>query len=156
MKRKMITPDMVAEMEWLLAEKIKPAEIAVKLGISRYVVEVVARDDGFRGGSARQPRSKSGIVHENVTLDYGTIRRIQRMLSVGVLTYEEICRELGVSKSTVRDVASGRRPMVVYARPHLGRGERFLSQPRRCRICGANLIVSPCRACRMRKEKEFD
>jgi DNA invertase Pin-like site-specific DNA recombinase len=157
MTHKEITSEIVAEIEELLAAEFTPVEIAAYFEISRYVVEVIARDEGNRSHPAPTPAPKSRprILEPREPIDVSTIRMIERLLSVGTLSYAEIGRDMGVSKSTVRDVAGGKRTAIVVARPWLNAGETFLARPRRCGACGANLVVSPCRACVVRSEKNF-
>lgn len=153
MKRKEITAETVAEIERLLKAGFMPAEVACQLEVSSYIAEVIAHDDGNRNHPAPAPESPSRLIKFRAPIDIGTIRIIKRLLSVGILSYAEIGRDLGVSKSVVRDVAGGKRIAVVFTRPFLSPGEKFLSRPRRCGTCGANLVVSPCRACNLRHGK---
>jgi hypothetical protein len=155
MMRKEITSAIVVEIEELLAAEFTPAEIAAHFEISLYVVEVIARDEGNRRHHAPAPKGQPRILEPREPIDVSTIRMIERLLSVGILSYAEIGRDMSVSKSTVRDVAGGKRTAVVVARPGLNAGERFLARPRRCGTCGANLVVSPCRACALGNEKKF-
>jgi DNA-binding CsgD family transcriptional regulator len=153
MIRKEITAEIVAEIEELLAVQFTPAEIAAYFGISPYVVEVIVHDDGKRNRPAPSPRTKSGFSEPKEQIDYATVRIIKRLIMVGVLSYPEIAREVGVSKNTVCALATGRRAVITFLRPRLRAGEKFLPQPIRCRKCGGRLVIVPCRACRTRLEK---
>lgn len=153
MHRKMITPDLVAEIERQLAAGCKTAEVAKHLGISCYVVEVVAHNDGPRNQPPRPSRSKMRKVPAKAGIEYVTIRMIERLLSVGVFSYTEIAREVGVSKNSVAAMATGQRTAIMLVSPMLSTGERFLPRPQRCGICGGRLIVTPCRACHTRQGK---
>jgi len=156
MGRQEITPPLVDQIEELLATKVDAAAIAERLGVTPYVVEVIANDVDRRDGpsrptwqlSRRVPNSKPGI-------DASTIRMIQRMLAAGVLNHQAIAREAGVSTNTVSDVATGKRQAVTTTRVTLDEGEQFLAEPIRCGACGALISVTPCRACRARESKLF-
>lgn len=154
MERKEITSCLVAEVEKLLAQKVDVPVIADRLGITPYIVEVIANDEHrpaghsktHRSSSRRMPNTKSGI-------DASTIRMIQRMLAAGILNHKAIAREAGVSPNVVSDVASGKRKAVTSKRLHPANGEEFLPEPIRCRDCGALISIAPCRACRARLVK---
>jgi hypothetical protein len=151
MKRNEITPAIVAEIEELLAAGFISVEIATYFEISRYVVEVIARDDGNRNHSA-PPRRRAGFREPKEQIDFATVRMIERLLSAGLLSHPEIAREIGVSKNTICAIATGRRAAIAFARPHLNTDERFLPRPIHCSVCGGRLCVVPCRACRTRRE----
>jgi hypothetical protein len=147
--RKEITPAIVAEIEELLAAGFTSAEIAAYFEISRYVVEVVAHDDENRDHPA-PPRRRAGFKEPKEQIDHATVRMIERLLGVGLLSYPEIAREVGVSKNTICAIATGRRAAIALARPRLNVGETFMPQPIRCSACGGRLTVVPCRACQAR------
>jgi predicted RNA-binding Zn-ribbon protein involved in translation (DUF1610 family) len=73
------------------------------------------------------------------------------MLAVGMLSYDEIAREAGVSATTVGEIALGRRMATMSAKPSLNPGDRFERVPIRCPECGASIYISPCLACREAK-----
>ncbi len=156
MERKEITSSLVAEVERLLAGKNDVPAIADRLGITPYIVEVIANDEHRPTGrskahcssSRRIPNTKSGI-------NASTIRMIQRMLAAGILNHKAIAREAGVSPNVVSDVASGKRKAVTSKRLHPANGEEFLPEPIRCRECGALISIVPCQACRARLAKNF-
>jgi hypothetical protein len=154
MDRTEITAAVVAEIESLLAEGSRRNSIAARLGISRYVVEVIAGDRHRNERrlapaqlvvSRRVPNSQKGI-------DAVTVRMVQRMLTVGILSHVEIAREAGVSDNTVSDVATGKRLARSTWAPYVQEDERFLAEPVRCSVCRASISVVPCRACRTRRQ----
>jgi DNA-binding CsgD family transcriptional regulator len=154
--RKEITQDVVAEAERMLAEGAERAAVAARLGITRYVVRVVARHRNRPVvPPPLQPKVGRRVRNPQRGLDASTIRSIQRMLAVGILPHREIAREAGVSPNTVADVAAGRRKAITMVRPFLEKGERFLSDPIRCSGCHAMISVAPCRACRARQEQRL-
>jgi len=149
MKRSDITTSVVMEVDRLLAEGLDCPTIAARLGISEYVVDVIAGDKIGRGRRppavppCQRGKSSPGI-------DAVTLRHIQRMLAVGWLNHEQIAREAGVSGNTVTEVALGRRPISTLRYMEVDEGELFVPEPIRCGICGALVSVLPCRACRTR------
>jgi hypothetical protein len=153
MDRREITAAVVEEADRLLAEGVEHATISARIGITQYVVRVMA-DDKLRIGR-KQPRQKSTRrgkrMHQGV--DAATIRRIQRMLEVGILSHYQIAREAGVSDHLVGRVAAGRRAAVSTERPAVFKdlGERFLPTPIRCQGCRAMISIVPCRACRAQR-----
>ena len=153
MGHKEITPTMVTEAERLLGQGIEQATISARLGITEYVVGVIANDPNRLEGPPRPPKRVSHRVRNARSgVDATTIRMIQRMLEVGILNYAGIAREAGVSTNTVGDVARGKRQAVTLVRPVLAEGEQFLVQPIRCDGCSASISVVPCRACNARGE----
>jgi len=153
MDRKEITSSLVKQVETLLAEKVDSAAISGRLGITQYVVEVIANDVDRPVGHSRPPcRTSRRVPNTKPGIDASTIRMIQRMLAVGILNHAAIAREAGVSPNTVSDVAAGRRKAVTTRRLNPGKDEQFLPQPIRCGECGSLISVAPCRACRARRE----
>jgi len=153
MDRKEITSSLVKQIETLLAEKVDSAAISGRLGITQYVVEVIANDVDRPVGHSRPPcRTSRRVPNTKPGIDASTIRMIQRMLAVGILNHAAIAREAGVSPNTVSDVAAGRRKAVTTRRLNPGKDEQFLPQPIRCGECGSLISVAPCRACRARRE----
>jgi hypothetical protein len=148
MDRTEITAAIVRKIERMLAQGTDHATIAATLGITQYVVWVIANDklrcEGY-------PPQQQIVSHRNPNaqkaLDATTIRMIQRMLDVGILPKLEIARQAGVSANMVSRVAKGKRQPITLLKPHLQEGERFLSQPIRCNSCGGLISVAPCRAC---------
>ena len=151
MDHKEITAAAVTEVEQMLGQGVDHATIAARLGITEYVVGVIANDSNRDKGPPHPPRSVNHRVRNARSgIDATTIRMIQRMLEVGILGYAEIAREAGVSTNTVGDVARGKRQAVTLLRPVLAKGEQFLAQPIRCGVCLASISVVPCRACNTR------
>jgi hypothetical protein len=154
MRHREITHIVVAGIERLLRQKRPHAEIAQRLGISPYLVEVIANDEERprRHGASR----KKGYCYPSRpnTADMATIRMIQRMMQVGILRHREIAREAGVSPNLVSLVATGKRIPLDTARPPLVEGERFMETPVRCPDCGRRLSIVPCRACRANRESQ--
>lgn len=151
MEHKEITAALVAEIDRLLAEGRRYATVAKRVGVTRYLVEVIARDKERVGREA--PPDNEGLRYPDRpnSVDAGTVRMIQRMLKVGILQKREIAREAGVSPNFVRFVAQGRRAVIDTSRPPLSPGERFLPVPIRCSVCRSRLSIVPCRACAARR-----
>ena len=149
MKHRDITAAIVMDVDRLLAEGVGSSSIATRLGISEYVVEVIAGDKMGRG--RQPPATPSGqSAKSSPGIDAITLRRIQRMLKVGWFNHEQIAREACVSANTVTEVARGRRPISTLRYMEINEGELFVSEPVRCKLCGSQLSVLPCRACRTR------
>jgi hypothetical protein len=152
MDRRVITAAIVEQADRLLVFGIDHATIAARLGITEYVVDVMA-GDRLRNGRKQPPQQqrstrRRGPTHQGT--DAVTIRRIQRMLAVGILNHSQIAREVGVSNHLVAKVARGRRAPVSTERPAVFRdlAEHFVRRPIRCKVCGALISIVPCRACR--------
>jgi hypothetical protein len=155
MARKEITPALVDQVEGLVVEKVALPVISGRVGITEYVVAVIANDDGRRDRPSLPQRTVSRrIPNTKPGIDATTIRRIQRMLAAGILSHVEIAREAGVSVNTVSDVVTGKRKAITTKRLNSSRGEQFLPEPMRCGQCGAMISVAPCRACRARIHQE--
>ena len=154
MHRVEITAEVVRQADRLARFGIDPTTIATRLGITEYVAGLLVRNAGRNGRKRRSIVATRQVHNAQRGLDATTIRRIQRMLEVGMLTHTEIAREAGVSLNTITAVATGRRTAVTLSRPHLNDGERFLPEPIRCSVCRARISVVPCRACRARREME--
>lgn len=155
MDRTMITSSLVDRVERLLAQAYETAAISADLGVTSYVVAVIANDRGRPVAPSRStPRSGRRTPNSKSGIDACTIRMIQRMLAVGVLNHKAIAREAGVSPSVVNDVAAGRRNAVTTKRPYLSDGEQFLPDPIRCGECGSLISVAPCRACGTRHREK--
>jgi len=153
MQHSQITAELVAEAERRLSAGADAATIAAELGLTPYVAELIAENRHLplrvctaQPLSTRKPQDRYDAV---------TIRMVERMLEVGILPQVQIGREAGVSEKTVSDIASGRREAVTTEKPTLRVGERFMRRPIRCRACGAKIVVTPCRACRVEREKCF-
>lgn len=147
MDRKEITAEIVAGIERLLLFGLKPAAIASRLGVSRYVVRVIAGDK-HRPACAppTEPKSRR-IPNACRALDASTVRMVRRMLDVGFLPPSEIAREARVSESTVSVIARGQWRVGERFPPRLMDGEQYVSEGTRCPTCGAAIVVVPCRAC---------
>jgi hypothetical protein len=154
MERRQITPAVVKGIDRLLAQGLDRATIAARLGITPYVVGVVAHDRHGRGRSPGRRRSDYPSDQTNQCLDSATIRMIQRLLDAHWLDFGEIAREVGVCQPIVEDVAAGKRPAITTERPFTfdDLAERFVEETIRCSVCGATLNIVPCRACRTRRE----
>jgi hypothetical protein len=154
-ERREITAALVEEADRLLSKGVDRAVIAARLGVTEYVLEVMARDR-FRNG---RPQPRQQFAHGARTVqpgvDAATIRMIQRMLAVGILNYRQIAREAGVSPHIVEQVATGKRPPLSTERLRAFKDlrERFLPEPIRCSVCSAKIAIVPCRACRARRER---
>jgi len=156
MDRREITAAVVEEADRLLAEGVDYATISARLGITEYVVRVIADDKHRRG--RRQPRAyfKRRIHNRQNAVDAATVRMIQRMLAVGWLSHVRIAREAGVSANFVTQVAKGKRLPVATTRPALDEGERFLPEPIRCSGCRRRIAVVPCRICKALRRKHSE
>ena len=155
MVRTDITPALVEQAEQLLAAGVTVPVVAARLNITPYVVGVIANEPDRRPGPPPPPRTATRRVpNMQPGLDASTIRMIQRMLAVRILSHVEIAREAGVSPNTVTDVASGKRQAVTLSRPQRDEEEQFLREPIRCEQCRALISVVPCRACRATSEKD--
>ena len=152
MNRMEITADVVAEAEQMMALGAKRAKIAAKLGITPYVLRIIARYRGRKPCGKSRNRGPRRISNTQKGIDAATVRMIQRMLEVGILPHGAIAHEAGVSSNTVSDVATGKRLAISMWRPYLQKSERFLAKPIRCRVCLAPISVVPCRACCTRQE----
>jgi hypothetical protein len=150
MDRRLITADVVQEADLLLTFGLDPATIADRLGITEYVVRLMATDPGRR--RRRQPRqfSRHRVPNPCYWLDPTTIRMIRRMLDVGILHHGQIAREAGVSRSVVEKIANGERLALGVSKILVfdDLGERCLDQSIRCSGCGATISIVPCRTCR--------
>jgi len=146
-----ITAELVAEAEGLLAQGIQHAAVARRLGVTPYVVGLLA-ENRHRTACGKTPsRSPRRIANASRGIDAVTVRKVRRMLAAGVLRQTGIAREAGISPNMVGDVAAGRRLPFSTWRPYLQEGERFLPETIRCSVCRANICVAPCRACRTRR-----
>jgi len=157
MDRKQITAAVIEEADRLLAEGIDHAVIATQLGLTEYVVDVIAGDTIGRGRKQPPQKHIRRVTNAQRGIDATTIRMIQRMLAVSWLSSGEIAREARVSRSVVERVAAGKRPAVNTGRPIVFKdlGERFLHKPIRCPGCHGMISIVPCRACRARKGESF-
>jgi len=153
MDRRKITAAVVEEADRLLTFGLDYATIAARLGISEYVVRVIATDALRKGRKQPRQRFDRRVLNPQRAVDAATIRMIQRMLAVGILNRSEIAREAGVARSLVERVAKGKRKAIDTARPILNHGERFLRQPVRCPGCRALVSIIPCRLCKARRKK---
>jgi len=153
MDRKVITAAIVEQADRLLTFGIDRATIAARVGITEYVIGVMVGDK-LRNGRKQQPQQQRSTRRRGPTrqgTDAVTIRRIQRMLAVGILNHAQIAHEVGVSSHLVARVARGRRAPVSTEHPPVFRdlGEHFVRKPIRCEVCGALISIVPCRACRI-------
>ena len=83
-------------------------------------------------------------------LSLAVVLEIRRLLDEDELTQREIAVRLGVSRSTVCAVASGRRAIELgVERPLNPRRNEPKRLPQRCHTCGG-LVFAPCRLCRVR------
>jgi DNA-binding CsgD family transcriptional regulator len=150
-KRSRITAELVASAERLLAKGKKHGEIARELRISRYVVRLIERNARLQALCPPAPVPSDRVRNSQRGLDAATIRRVQRMLAVGILPPMAIAREAGVSKNMVQAIACGQRPAIALVPPPMDADERFLPEPIRCSGCHALVSVVPCRACAARR-----
>ena len=149
-RRREITAAVVQEADRLLAEGVDHATISARLGITEYVVRVMAGDTLRIGRPQPRQTSTRQAVNPRRSVGATTIRMVQRMLQASVLNRGQIAREAGVSRAIVEQVAKGQRKAIDTSRPVLCDGETFLPESVRCR-CGAMISITPCRACRARR-----
>jgi hypothetical protein len=152
MDRTEVTAAMVRKAESMLDAGARHATIAGRLGLTSYVVGLLARNRHLPPGGPSSRSLARRIPNTQRGIDAPTIRMVRRMLDVGILPQVEIARLAGVSANTVGDVASGKRLPLSTWEPYLQAGERFLSEPIRCSVCRGLVTVVPCRACRTRRE----
>ena len=109
MQRQEITGRLVLAIERELRKGRPHDKIAAELGVSAYVVRVIAGDKEREG--RRQPRDEPHNRRRRLCkqhrIDWATIRRIERMLEVGWLDRTGIAREAGVSPCIVSMVSTG-------------------------------------------------
>lgn len=149
--RRMVSAATIEKIEQLLAAGLQHNTIAAQCEVSRYIVWVVANDQNRpRKAPRRRSRRKQEALCERYQLDAVDVRRIQRMLAVGMLNAEEIGREVGVGADTVLRIANGQRPPITLLSVPLCDGEEFLPVPIRCQGCGGLVSVTPCRLCAAR------
>lgn len=148
MHRTEITAAVVDQADRLLTFRLDHATIAARLGLTEYVVGVIAGDRGRDGRQQPPDRSKRHMPDRPNAMDSSVVRMVQRMLAVGMLNYSQIAREAGVSLNFVIQIANGDRTAVSTLRPVLSDGERFVRESVRCGGCGRKIYVVPCRACR--------
>jgi hypothetical protein len=151
MERTQITAAVVSEAERMFDAGAKHATIAAQLGLTPYVVGILARNRHVHPCGESLPSATRRAPNSRYSVDATTIRMIQRMLDLRTLSYPAIARLTGVSKNTVGDVARGNRLPGSTRVPYLQPDERFLREPIRCSVCGGLISVVPCRACRTRR-----
>jgi hypothetical protein len=155
MLRTEITAELVQKADRMLRVGMDVPAIATALGITPYVAKIIARYQKRKMRGRMPPRAGERVVNWQKGLPATTIRRIQRMLDVNILPYRTIAREAGVSCNMVGLVARGIRLPISARRPYLTRGEHFVPEGVRCGICGATILVLPCRACCTRDEENI-
>lgn len=153
MDRTYVTAGIVANVEKLLSQGEEHPVVAAEVGITPYIVGLIALNAGRAPANIKPPKSNRRIRTVQAGVDAVTVRRIQRMLRARWLNHREIAREAGVSTNFVAGVASGRRQAVTLGSPILNEGERFLPKPTRCTACAALISVVPCRGCQARRNR---
>jgi hypothetical protein len=147
MLRTEITAELVQKVDRMLRVGMDLPAIAAALGITPYVTQLIARYQKRKMRGRMPARTGARVANSQKGLPATTIRRIQRMLDVGILPYIAIAREAGVSPNTVGLVARGKRLPISTGRQYLAADERFVPEGARCSTCGAMILVVPCRAC---------
>jgi len=154
-----ITPELIAQAERLLAEGHPQDQIAKELGITAYVVGLIAEQLGKSSSKkpscSRKPPRQRPCQPRPAGLDAATIRLIQRMLALNWYHNSEIGLAARVSHDIVGAVKAGRRKAVNQARPVLSEGERFIPETIRCPTCGYRVEILPCRICAATREKSL-
>ena len=155
MDRIPITAAVVEETDRLLAQGVDHAVISARLGITEYVVGVMAGDELRAGRHYSEQCHSRRAIKPSRAIDAATIRMIQRMLEVRILSPGQIAREAGISGNVVNQVAKGQRSAVSTERPYVFKDleERFLPESIRCSGCHGMIAIVPCRVCRARREK---
>ena len=153
MDRILITAEVVAEADLLLAFGIDHATISSRLGITEYVVGLMATDSARRGRRHPRQHSRRRVLNPRYSVDVATIRMIRRMLNAGILNHNQIAREAGVSRIVVEKIANGERLAIRASKALVfdDLGERCLEESIRCGGCGATIWIVPCRTCRARR-----
>lgn len=77
------------------------------------------------------------------------VEEVRRLLSQGV-SHRDVSRRTGVSRSTINQIAQGRRRDRPDRIENEYRSLRFDAPPARCRDCGG-LVYLPCQLCALRK-----
>lgn len=152
MDRTEVTAAVVKKAESMLDAGARHTVIAGRLGLTSYVVGLLARNRHLPPGGPSSRSLARRIRNTQRGIDATTIHMIRRMLDAGILPQVEIARLAGVSANTVGDVASGKRLPLSTWEPYLQAGERFLKEPIRCSVCRGLVTVVPCRVCRTRRE----
>ena len=155
-QRREITAEVVQQVDRLLAEGVDHATISARLGITEYVVGVIAGDAHGHEEGEGGDHSRPHVAPRQNAVDAATVRMIQRMLAVGWLNHIQIAREAGVSPNFVSQVATGKRLVMATTRPPLDHGERFLPKTIRCSGCRRRILVVPCRICRALRQKNSE
>ena len=84
------------------------------------------------------------------------VAEVRRLLAVGGLGQRKIAELAGVSRGTVRSIASGTRPdYESLHRPRDDDREESLGPAVRCPGCGG-MAIMPCRLCSVRKAMAVD
>jgi hypothetical protein len=78
---------------------------------------------------------------------------IDRLVKEGKLTHRRIAAQLGVGRSTVNEIARGRRRLFGYAAGEEAGDCEELEPAERCQTCGF-LVHLPCLVCRTREYRE--
>ena len=82
-------------------------------------------------------------------LRHATVMEIKRLLDEGELSQRKIARQVGVSRATVGDIASGKRALFGRDDSTAGDEECLPQEFARCPSCGARVLL-PCVACAAR------
>lgn len=77
------------------------------------------------------------------------VTEVRRLLAEGALSQRQIARLTGISRGTVRAIASGTRPDYDALRPPEDQSEEPAGPAVRCPGCGGKVYL-PCRLCKVR------
>jgi transcriptional regulator with XRE-family HTH domain len=77
------------------------------------------------------------------------VREVKRLLQEGQLTQREIAKLTGVSRASVGNIASGRRPDYDAIRRSEADQAEFAGPPECCELCDALVLL--CLLCELRK-----
>jgi hypothetical protein len=105
--------------------------------------------------SSRQ-HQLSAIRHSSFVipmLPTSLVHEIDRLLKAGKLSHRQIAKRLGISRSTIGAIASGRRGLHGMDAIDKRRARTPSSAPTRCSRCGYRVYL-PCLICGARRVKE--
>jgi hypothetical protein len=96
-----------------------------------------------------------GATHD-MPLSQFTVMEVQRLLKLGELTHRQIARAVGIGRTMVCKIASGKRLAWPDREPrHSDRYTRPTGPVVHCRGCGGRVYM-PCRLCHVRGLKAID
>jgi len=85
----------------------------------------------------------------------GVVDEVRRLLAVGGIGQRKIAALLGISRGTVRSIATGKRPDYASRPRPVEDDEEMLGPVLRCPGCGG-MTIMPCRLCAVRHAMASD